>query len=171
MCYPARQGRAVVAGCAVPEDTVPALPAVPWPRSQPHSLWPLCSEPLHRAAGNRASCHSPMGTGMSPCEHVKDFGIKGLGFPGLYIWLPQNCSAWNWVYYSTLLVQLCKRRKSNLRKCAGKLNSFMVIRTTDICRVNPQNFLATHIQELVLSLRGQSEPLSITHCSTKCSKT
>lgn len=29
--------------CAVPEDTAPAQAAVPWPRSQPHSLWPLCS--------------------------------------------------------------------------------------------------------------------------------
>lgn len=165
MCYPARQGQAGVAGCAVPGDTAPAQPAVPWLLTTPQLMAPVL-QPLHRAAGNEASYHPPVGTGMSPCEYMKDFGIKGLRFPGLYVWLLQNCPACNGVYYSTLPFQICKTGKNNLRKCAGK-RIHLAIRTPEICRENPQNFLATHIQGSCSPLPGQSEPLSVTHCSTK----
>ena len=68
--------------------------------------------------------------------------------------------------------QICKTGKNNLRKSAGKLNSFMVIKATEICRETPHRiFLLPHIQELIFSLPGQFEPLSIIHCSTKQSKT
>lgn len=43
-----------------------------WPCLQTYSLWPLCFVALRRAAGNGASYHLPMGTGISLCEHMTE---------------------------------------------------------------------------------------------------
>ena len=68
--------------------------------------------------------------------------------------------------------QICKTGRNSLRQSAGKLNSFTVIKTTEIPREKPHRiFLLPHIQELIFSLPGQFEPLSVIHCSTKHSKT
>lgn len=133
-----------------------------WPRSQIYSLRPLCSVALCREerAGTGASYHLPMGTGIAPCKHMKDFWIKGLRFQdftsGSFKIFLHGSGYVVW----PLSFQICKTGKNNLRKSAGKLNSFIVIKKTEICREKPHRiFLLPHIQELIFSLLGQSEPL------------
>lgn len=173
MCYQARQGQAVVPRSAVPEDTIPTQPAVPTATLVDLQLTALLlcgSTQSRRELGFLPPSYGDRNFTLWTYEGLLNKRSKASRALCL---APPNFSCIDLrILLNFCLSKFVEEKKNHLRKSAGKLNSFAVIKTTEICREKPHRiFLLPHIQELIFSLLDQFEPLPIIHCSTKQSKT
>lgn len=168
MCYQAQQGQAVVPGSAVPEDTVPAQPAVlmaPLPDLQLMAPLLCGSTQSSRKRGFLPPSYRDRNFTLWRYEGLLNKRSEASRALCLAPWKIFQCGTG---YIQPLPFQICKTGKSNLIKSAVKLNSFTIIKMTEIYREQPHRiFLPPHIQEVIFSLLYQFEPLSVIHCSTK----
>lgn len=143
MSYQAQWGWAVVPGSAVPKDTVPVQPAVPMAthRRTPYGPVALWFQAEQQETG--LLTHFLWGQEFHLVNIWRTSEQKVWGFQGFTSGPSKIFLHGSEHIVQPLPFQICITGKSNLRESAGKLNSFMVVKKTDLQREATQNILAT----------------------------